>query len=257
MFKSPTLAPSVALQVKAFVNTRYIWWFCEPRQLCKFIYEAFIDKQAVASTIFAGLPVKQAYLFGSMAQGEANTKTGSKQVLFIHGAGDGGYEADVKLVASLRKALGAVYKVHFPKMLTDEVPYFGSGWLKQIGEEISSVKGAVILAGHSLGASMLIKYLSEKKVKKNIPGIFLVAPPFWTGNEDWKQPLKLQEDFSHKLPKDIPTFFYQCKDDDVVPFDHFTLYKQHLPWAVFREISHGGHQLNNDLTPIASDIKSL
>lgn len=178
-------------------------------------------------------------------------------ILFIHGAGDGGYEVDVKLVASLRKVLGTAYKVHAPRMPADEVPYFGSGWLKKIDEDISSIKGAVILAGHSLGASMLLKYLSEKKIKKNISGIFLVAPPFWTGNEAWKDPLKLQEDFSDKLPKEIPTFFYQCKDDDVVPFDHFTIYKQNIPWAVFCEMSHGGHQLNNDLTPVANDIKSL
>jgi len=181
----------------------------------------------------------------------------NKQVLFIHGAGKGGYEGDVALVASLRKTLGTVYKVHFPKMPTDEKPHFGSGWPKQIGEEISKINDAIILVGHSLGASMLLKYLSENKIKENIVGIFLVAPPFWNGNEDWVKPLKLQEDFSGKLPKDIPIFFYQCKDDDVVPFEHFTTYKQNVPWAIFREISHGGHQFNNDLTPVANDIKSL
>ena len=56
-------------------------------------------------------------------------------------------EADAKLAASLRKALGTVYKVHYPEMPTDEEPYFGSGWVKQIGEDISSVTGEVILAG--------------------------------------------------------------------------------------------------------------
>ena len=71
------------------------------------------------------------------------------------------------------------------------------------------------------------------------------------------QPLKLQEDFADKLPKDIPTFFYQCKDDDVVSFDRFTLYKKNILWAIFREMAHGGHQLNNDLTQVANDIKSL
>jgi uncharacterized protein len=181
----------------------------------------------------------------------------NKHILFIQGAGDVGYEGDLKLVASLRKALGTAYKVHYPEMLTDEVPFFGAGWPKQIGEEISSVKDAVILAGHSLGASMLLKYLSEKKTTKNITGIFLIAPPFWSGNQDWVQPLKLQEDFSDKLPKDIPTFFYQCKDDDVVPFNHFMLYKKNIPWAIFREMTLGGHQLNNDLTQVANDIKSL
>jgi predicted alpha/beta hydrolase family esterase len=182
----------------------------------------------------------------------------SKFVLFIQGGGNGGYEADAKLVASLRKALRTAYKVHYPKMLPDEeVPDFGRQWLKQIGKEISSVKGEVILAGHSLGASMLLKFLSENKIKKNIAGIFLIAPPFWSGDEDWVQPLKLQEDFSDKLPKDVPIFFYQCKDDEVVSFDHFTFYKQDLPWAVFREIATCGHQFNNDLTLVAHDIKSL
>jgi uncharacterized protein len=181
----------------------------------------------------------------------------SKQVLFIHGGGDGGYKPDEKLVASLRKALGTLYKVHYPEMSTEELPHFGSGWVKQIGEELSSLKGEVILAGHSLGASMLLKYLSEIKIDHNIAGVFLVAPPFWSGNEDWVQPLKLQEDFSDKLPKDIPTFFYQCKDDDVVPFDHFTFYKQKLPWAVFREVDTGGHQFDNDLTIVAKDMRKL
>jgi predicted alpha/beta hydrolase family esterase len=182
----------------------------------------------------------------------------SRHVLFIQGGGNGGYEADAKLVASLRKALGTAYKVHYPKMLPDETEQdFGQRWPKQIDKEISSVKGEVILAGHSLGASMLLKYLSENKIKKNIPGIFLISPPFWSGDENWVQPLKLQENFSDKLPKDVPFFFYQCKDDEVVPFDHLTFYKQNLPWAVFREIDIGGHQLNNDLTLVAHDIKSL
>jgi predicted alpha/beta hydrolase family esterase len=179
------------------------------------------------------------------------------QILFIQGAGDVGYEGDIKLAASLQKALGTDYKVHYPEMPTDEVPYFGSGWLKQIHEEISALNGTIILVGHSLGASMLLKYLSEKKIKKNVSGIFLVAAPFWMGNEDWKQPLKLQEGFSQKLPIEVPTFFYQCKDDDVVPFDHLTIYRQNIPWAVFREIPHGGHQLNDDLTQVANDIRSL
>jgi uncharacterized protein len=182
----------------------------------------------------------------------------SRHVLFIHGGGNGGYEEDAKLVASLRKALGTAYKVHYPKMLPDEAePDFGPGWLKQIDKEISSMEGEVILAGHSLGASMLLKYLSETKIKKIVPGIFLIAPPFWSGDEDWVRPLKLHEHFSDKLPKDVPIFFYQCKDDDVVPFDHLTFYKQNIPWAVFHEIAIGGHQLNNDLTLVAHDIKSL
>ena len=182
----------------------------------------------------------------------------NKQVLFIQGGGNGGYDADAHLVASLRRELGAAYDVRYPKMLPDETgPDFGRRWLEQIGEEVSSINGEVILVGHSLGASMLLKFLSENKIKKNVGGIFLIAAPFWSGNEDWVQPLNLGEDFSERLPKDIPITFYQCRDDEVVPSDHLTIYRQHIPWAVFREIASGGHQLNNDLSIVAKDIKSL
>lgn len=183
----------------------------------------------------------------------------SKNVIFIHGAGDGGREADAKLAASLQNELGTTYKVHFPEMPQDETTSspFGSQWPSQIGKEISAVKGEVILAGHSLGASMLLKYLSENPVKRHIAGVFLMAPPFWSGNEDWLQPLKLRKDFADKLPKDVPIFFYQCKDDEEVPLSQFNIYKKNLPQAVFREIENGGHQFNNNLSMVATDIKSL
>jgi len=143
-------------------------------------------------------------------------------------------------------------------MLPDEtIADFAPFWLNRIGKEISTAKSELILVGHSLGASMLLKYLSENNITKSIAGVFLIAPPFWSGNEDWVQPFKLQDGFSDKLPKDIPTFFYQCEDDDVVPFTHFTTYKQHLPWATFREMANGGHQLNDDLSMVATDIKTV
>jgi uncharacterized protein len=182
----------------------------------------------------------------------------SKNVLFIHGAGDGAYEADATLATSLRNELGAAYKVHFPKMSQDETEsFFGSQWPKQIGKEISSINGELILVGHSLGASMLLKYLSENKIKKQIRGVFLAALPFWSGDEDWVQPLKLRDDFNSNLPKNVPIFLYQCKDDEEVPFSHFNRYKRNLPGATFREITSGGHQFNNDFSIVATDIKSL
>lgn len=180
-----------------------------------------------------------------------------KEVLFIQGGGNGGYKADQPLVASLQPALGDSYIVHYPQMLPDETaPDFASQWLRQIGEQIAARK-EVILAGHSLGASMLLKYLSENSIEKNIAGVFLAAPPFWSGTQDWVQPLKLQDRFAEKLPKTLPVFFYQCKDDDVVPFDHFKRYQQQMPWAVFRELPAGGHQFNQDLSVVAADIATL
>ncbi|WP_018629468.1 alpha/beta fold hydrolase [Niabella aurantiaca] len=182
----------------------------------------------------------------------------SKRVLFIQGGGNGGYKADVQMVTSLQAALSTGYQVHYPQMLADETaPDFAPQWLRQISEQVAAAKDGLILAGHSLGASLLIKYLSENTVKTRIAGVFLVAPPFWNGDADWVQPLKLQEGFAERLPGDIPLFFYQCRDDEVVPFDHFTRYRQQLPRAVFRELASGGHQLNDDLSVVAADIKEL
>lgn len=104
---------------------------------------------------------------------------------------------------------------------------------------------------------MLLKYLSENEVKNNIAGIFLIAAPYWSGEEDWKQGLKLQEEFPDKLPKDIPIFLYHCRDDEDVPIGNLELYRQKLPYAAINEIESGGHQLNNDLSVLAKDIKSL
>ena len=178
-----------------------------------------------------------------------------EQVLFIHGGGEDGYEADTLLADSLQKELGDSYAVLNPQIHSNDTdPDFG--WLNQIGQEISSVGNEIILVAHSFGASMLLKYLSENRVQKNIIGLFLIAPPYWSGDEDWKQGIKLHKSFADAIPKDIPIFLYQCQDDEEVPCDHFTRYKQHLPLATFREIESGGHQFNNDLTLVVNDIKN-
>jgi len=180
----------------------------------------------------------------------------NKHILFIEGGGNGGYEADAKLVASLQKALGKSYRVCYPHLQVDATKS-DFGWCDQIGKEIETIKGEIILVAHSLGASMLLKYLSENKIKKKIGGVFLISTPFWSGNEDWKQGLKLKEDFAEKLPKDVPVFLYHCRDDEEIPFDHLAFYKEKLPLATVREIGSGGHQLNNDLSIVAKDIRAL
>jgi predicted alpha/beta hydrolase family esterase len=180
-----------------------------------------------------------------------------RHVLFIQGGGgEEGYTADSKLVASLKKALNEKYVVHYPFLANDEsAPDFGRK--KQIEDEISLIKGDSVLVGHSLGASMILKYLSESSVEKKIVGVFLIATPFWSGNENWKQGLKLQDNFASKIPKSLPVFLYHCKDDEEVPFDDVEIYSKHLPQATVRKITSGGHQLNNDLSQIAKDIESI
>ena len=179
-----------------------------------------------------------------------------KQVLFIPGGGNDGFNADAPMVASLQNALGDGYEITYPQMPNDEnLPDFG--WLQQIGQQIAQLPDGAILAGHSLGASMLLKYLAENEVGKNLAAVFLLAAPYWSGDEDWKQGLKLPDGFAKSLPQNIPLFFYHCRDDEEVPFAHLDIYRHHLPSATFTEVEQGGHQFNNDLGIVAGDMKGL
>jgi len=180
----------------------------------------------------------------------------TKHLIFFHGGGsEEDYEADAKLVDSLKLKLGPGYSVHYPLLPNNGTPELGRR--KQISHEISAADDNVFLVGHSLGASMLLACLSEIKIRKKIAAVFLLSTPFWNGDEDWVEAFKLKPDFAEKIDKKIHLFFYHCHDDEEVPFDQLAIYKQQLPWASFREIPVGGHQLNDDLTIVANDIKSI
>lgn len=177
-----------------------------------------------------------------------------KTVLFIQGGGDNGYEADETLVKSLQDALGANYSIIYPRLPADnDSPDFG--WPEDIGKQITSISESFVIVAHSLGASMLLKYLSENKVTIKAKRIFLLSTPFWSGDEKWKDGLKLKAHFAESLPGDYQFYFYHCKDDEEVPFDHLAIYKRNLPLATFREFDSGGHQLGSNVQLVSEDIK--
>jgi len=179
-----------------------------------------------------------------------------KKILFIQGGGNGGYEADKKLVDSLKNCLGQDYEINYPEIQPNEnEPDYG--WTKQIEKKVSECEDNLILVGHSFGASMILKYLSENSVQKKIKGIFLISTPFWNGDEDWVKGLMLNDNFADNLPDNVPLFFYHCKDDEEIPFSHLNNYQKKINKAAYREIDKGGHQLNNDLSIVARDIKDL
>src|SRR5215212_3615801 len=121
----------------------------------------------------------------------------NRQLLFVHGAGEGAYEEDSKVVASLRDALGSGYEARYPKMPDEDSPKYAA-WSARIASELAELDGEVFLVGHSLGASILLKYISEERTVIPIAGMFLVAPPYW-GVEDWDvDEYVLQEDFASK-----------------------------------------------------------
>lgn len=181
-----------------------------------------------------------------------------KHVLFIHGAGKGAYDEDRRLATSLQSALGAGYDVQCPRMPDEENAPFDA-WKAEIETRLAVLDGEVLLVGHSVGASILLKWLSQSRSAYRIAGLFLIAAPYWGGDEGWHyagyEQLELPQDVAVKLNGRWPIFFYHSRDDEIVPFGHLALYAATLPRATIRAFDGRGHQFKNDLTDVAEDIK--
>lgn len=176
-------------------------------------------------------------------------------VLFIQGAGEGTYAADQKLADSLRTALGADFDVLYPRMPDEDSPRY-EAWKSRILRELTPLEGRVIAAGHSFGASILLKVLSEVALENHIEGIFLAAAPYW-GAADWEvEEYALRDGFAAKLPR-VPLYLYHSQDDEIVPFSHLMFYVDKLPNALTRHFNGRGHQFNDDLSEMAGDILRL
>jgi predicted alpha/beta hydrolase family esterase len=175
-------------------------------------------------------------------------------VLFVQGGGKGAHSEDAPLANSLQRALGPRYDLHFPRMPAEADPNVAS-WKKEISSELSRISGKVFLVAHSIGGSILLRYLSEEKVEKPIAGLFLLAAPSWDEDRWNFDDLKLRPDIAEKLVLIPRLFFYHCRDDDVVPFAHLALHGARIPQAIMRAVDSGGHQFGNDLTAVADDIR--
>jgi uncharacterized protein len=188
----------------------------------------------------------------SFLEGESCMK---KSVLFIRGGGSGAYEADGLLVESLQKELGSAYDVRYPRMpLEEDAGYLD--WKAQIAIELANLEDEVILVGHSVGGSILLRFLSEEQVAISIIGLFLIAMPYFGGDEGWNyEEFTLPQDFPEKLSRIPRIFLYHSRDDEVVPFKHLAVYAAKLPQAIVREFDGRGHQFRNDMAEIASDIR--
>ena len=175
-------------------------------------------------------------------------------VLFIQGGGKGAHSEDAPLANSLSRALAPKYEVRFPRM-PDEADPNVEAWKEKISSELSRIPGMVVLVGHSVGGSILLRYLSEEKVERPIAGLFVLAAPSWDEDRWSFDDLKLPHEIAEKLASIPRIFFFHCRDDEVVPFAHLALHGARIPRAVTRVVDSGGHQFGNDLAGVAADIQ--
>lgn len=179
------------------------------------------------------------------------------QLLFVQGAGEGAHDQwDNKLVENLEGQLGGGYSIHYPRMPNEDDPRYTS-WKATLVEESKLLHDGAILVGHSLGGAILLHVLAEERFIFKPRALILIAVPF-IGEGGWRSDdIKARTDFAEHLPARLPVFLYHGTEDQIVPFAHVQLYAQAIPQEVLRTVPHRDHQLNNDLSAVAQDIRSL
>ncbi|HEX5172351.1 MAG TPA: alpha/beta hydrolase [Cyclobacteriaceae bacterium] len=180
-----------------------------------------------------------------------------QKILFIHSAGpQGSHNGSDFLLAYLYDHLFNTHELFHPYMPDPENPHYDA-WRITIKKELDILSNNTLLIGHSLGASTLLKYLSESFDEKAIGGLFLIAAPYW-GTDDWNvDEYVLTKNFSSNLRRIPDVFLYHSKDDEVVPIRHLTHYADEMPWATVRVCEGGGHLFGHGLPELITDIKSL
>ena len=181
-----------------------------------------------------------------------------RQILFIHSAGPqgAGQGSDV-LLAYIREHMGKSFEIIAPAMPEPDQPEY-IRWKMKLSHNLQQLKDDALLIGHSLGGSVLMKYLTEEEPDKRFGGLFVIASPFW-GKENWKvKEYILQRDFGAKLSEMIAhVYLYHSHDDEIVPFDHLRQYQKKIPSSTVRKVE-GGHCFEKTGLPeLIADIRSI
>ena len=159
--------------------------------------------------------------------------TRTRQVLFIQGGGAGAHdEWDDKLAESLRRELGGTYEVRYPRMPDEGDPGYAR-WSTAIRREMAPLDDGAVVAGHSVGAAILLSALAGQSPGKGLEAIVLVA----------------------KLPSGVRVHVFHGLHDETVPPSHVGLYALAIPQAQVHQLPGRDHQLNNELSEVAEAIR--
>jgi predicted alpha/beta hydrolase family esterase len=180
-----------------------------------------------------------------------------RQVLFVQGGGEGAHdEWDNKLVDSLRRELGSDCKIRYPHMPNEADPKYGS-WKAALEREFARLEDGAILVGHSIGGTILINALATDPPERALGGVFLIAAPF-IGDGGWSSDeIKPRSKLGGDLPDGVAVYLYHGSEDETAPVVHVELYAKAIPQAVIRRLKGRNHQLDDDLSEVARDIRSL
>jgi len=179
------------------------------------------------------------------------------QILFVQGDGEGAHDQwDKKLVDSLASELGRDYEIRYPLVPNEADPTYAD-WRTALEKEFDRLDEDAIVIGHSLGGAILIRALAECRLRGALTAVILIAAPF-VGEGGWKsENTELRQDIAARLPVGVPVLLFHGTKDEVAPVEHVDLYAETIPRALVRRLNGRDHQLNNDLSVVANDIRCL
>lgn len=159
----------------------------------------------------------------------------------------------------LQRDLGSEFEVFNPRMPNKENAEYivWKIWFERL---IQFLNDGVVLIGHSRGGLFLIKYLSENTFPKNISALILVAAPY-TGkggsrDADTKN-FSMPNSYDGIKKQASKIFLFHSKDDPVVPFSDFEIYKEKLPTAICFVLDTEGHFNGNSVPGLVELVKEV
>lgn len=164
-----------------------------------------------------------------------------RKLIFIHGAGDDVERPD-GIARFLKTRLGSAFDIAAPQMPDGGADVLGD----RVEDALRETDADTILVGHSLGASMLLKVISERLPGLHARALVLIAPPFW-GAKDWLyEDFYLPDGFAGTLTRIDNVVHIQGGADDSVDIGHQALYAKHLPGMRLITLDGAGHDIEGD-----------
>ncbi len=152
------------------------------------------------------------------------------------------------------------FEIFMPKMPNKESAKYEE-WKAWFERLVPFLNDDVALIGHSLGAMFLIKYLSENTFPKKIKLLALVAPPYFgKDNKHEKSDFffaSSPESFESIAHQAGNIYLFHSKDDEIVPFSDFEIYKQNLPSAQAMAFTDRGHFNLPEFPELVEIIKAV
>ena len=181
--------------------------------------------------------------------------TRTRQILFIQGGGAGVHdEWDGKLAESLRRELGGGHEVRYPRMPNEGDPGYAR-WSAAIRREMAGLDDGAVVAGHSVGATILVNALAEQPPERGLGAIVLIAAPF-VGEGGWpSDEFELTSDLGARLPPGVQVHVFHGLQDETAPPSHARLYALAIPQAQVHLLPGRDHQLNNNLSEVAEAVR--